>query len=161
MGQKKSWEITDGFWLEVKYLIPEKERDAGKEYKRKPGGGRKAMDPRKVLEAIFYVLGTGIMRKALPKEFGSSSSVHRYFMLWCDEGVFLQMWQLGPERYDEICGIDWAWLCGDSATTKAPSAQESVGRNPTDRGKNGGQTPPTHRRQRRSSVHSCNRGKSS
>jgi len=161
MRQKNSWEITDGFWEEVKYLIPKKGRDGNKEYKRKPGGGRKPMEPRKVLEAIFYVLRTGIMWKALPKEFGSSSSVHRYFMLWCDEGVFLQMWQLGLERYDEVCGIDWSWLCGDSCSTKAPLAQESVGRNPTDRGKNGGQTPPAHRRQRSSIVHSDNGGESS
>ncbi|MDR1985922.1 MAG: transposase [Treponema sp.] len=34
---------------------------------------------RKTLEAIFYVLRTGIQWKALPKDFGTSSAVHRYF----------------------------------------------------------------------------------
>ncbi|APM37733.1 transposase [Clostridium kluyveri] len=33
------------------------------------------------LEAILYVLRTGVQWKALPKEkFGASSSIHRYFM---------------------------------------------------------------------------------
>jgi transposase len=77
MKQEKSWEITETFWEAVKGLIPKAEREEGKEYKRAPGGGRKPMDPKRVLEAIFYVLRTGIQWKALPKEFGSSSSVHK------------------------------------------------------------------------------------
>jgi hypothetical protein len=39
MRQKKPWEITDDFWEEVKDLLIRKEREAGKTYKRKPGGG--------------------------------------------------------------------------------------------------------------------------
>ena len=83
------------------------------------------------------------------------------------------MWKAGLEKYDEVQGIDWGWLCsvvllrktrlrrpdflpvhGDSCSTKAPLAQESVGKNPTDRGKNGGKTSLAHRRQRRSVSHS-------
>lgn len=161
MRQKQSWEITDEFWEEVKYHVPAKERDENKGYKRKSGGGRKPMCSRKALEAIFYVLRTGIQWKALPKERGSSSSVHRYFMFWCKEGFFLKMWQLGLDKYDEVQGIDWTWLCADSATTKAPLAQESVGRNPTDRGKNGGKTTSAYRRQRRTTGNSNNRSQSS
>jgi transposase len=63
MIQTKSWEITDEFWEEVKDLIPEKQRDPNKEYKRAAGGGRPPMDSRKILEAIFYVLRTGIQWK--------------------------------------------------------------------------------------------------
>jgi transposase len=156
--QKQSWEITDEFWEEVKHIIPTPKRDENKAYKRKPGAGRKPMCPRKVLEAIFYVLRTGIQWKALPKERGASSSVHRYFMYWCEEGFFLQMWQLGLEKYDEVQGIKWDWLCGDACMTKSPLSQESVGKNPTDRGKNGGKTSPCNRRQRRSSGNIDNRG---
>jgi len=136
MQQKKSWEITDEFWNEVKSLIPEKERDPNKVYKRAPGGGRHPLEPRKVLQGIFYVLRTGIQWKALPKEqFGAASSVHRYFMAWAQAGVFQKMWEAGLQRYDELNGIDWSWLSIDGCMTKAPLAKESVGPNPTDRGK--------------------------
>lgn len=75
MIQKKSWEITDEFWNAVKDLIPKTERNPSKTYKRAPGAGRPPLEPRKALEAIFYVMRTGIQWKALPKEqFGAASS---------------------------------------------------------------------------------------
>jgi len=134
----------------VKHLIPTRKRDESKEYKRKFGGGRKPIEARKVLEAIFYVLRTGIQWKALPKEFGSSSAIHRYFQFWCKEGFFEAIWLAGLEKYDEIQGIDWTWLSGDGCMTKAPLAQEAVGNNPTDRGKKREQTTYPCRRQRSS-----------
>nr|AGS51896.1 hypothetical protein [uncultured bacterium contig00002] len=39
------------------------------------------------------------------------------------------------EQYDEAKEIDWAWLNGDGYMSKAPLAQESAGKTPTDRGK--------------------------
>jgi transposase len=60
MKQQHSWEITDTFWEKAEPLVPHKERESTKTYRRKPGGGRPAMQPRKVLQAIFYVLRTGI-----------------------------------------------------------------------------------------------------
>ena len=104
-------------------------------YQRKPGGGRPPMSPRKVLEAIFFVLRTGIQWKALPKSFGSSSSIHRYFKFWAEAGFFKALWASGLKKYDEVVGINWEWLSGDGCMTKAPLAQETVGDNPTDRGK--------------------------
>jgi hypothetical protein len=53
MKQQHSWETTDAFWEAAKPLIPKREREAAREYRRKPGGGRPAMDFRRVLEAIF------------------------------------------------------------------------------------------------------------
>jgi putative transposase len=38
-------------------------------------------------------------------------------------------------EYDEIEGIAWKWPSIDGAMIKAPLAKETVGRNPTDRGK--------------------------
>jgi transposase len=135
MKQKKSWEITDEFYERVKDLLVRPTRDIHKVYKRKPGAGRKPMDFRKALEGIFYVLRTGCQWDALPKEYGAHSSVHRYFQLWTEKGVFLQMWRRGWGSYDEMKGIDWEWQSIDGSLNKAPLAQESVGPNPTDRGK--------------------------
>jgi len=59
--------------------------------------------------------------KALPKEkFCSASPVHKYYMFWAKQGVFLRMWQRGLCEYDEVEGIDWEWQSGDSSSVKAP-----------------------------------------
>jgi transposase len=103
---------------------------------RKPGGGRKRKPARLVFEAIVYVLRTGCQWKALPKEkYGSASSVHRYFLEWEKEGFFEELWRAGLAEYDEMEGISWQWQSIDGTMMKAPLAQESVGPNPTDRGK--------------------------
>ena len=86
---------------------------------------------------VFYVLRTGCQWKALPKEFGSSSSVHRYFQAWANAGFFERIWTIGLEKYDELEGIGWEWQSVDGCMVKAPLAREAVGHNPTDRGKNG------------------------
>ena len=158
MRQKHSWEITDSFWEAVQPFIPQKERDSSKTYQRKPGGGRPPIEPRTVLQTIFYVLRTGIQWKALPTTFGSSSAVHRYFRFWCETGFFYDIWVAGLERYDEVKGIDWTWLSADGCMTKAPLALETVGKNPADRGKKWQQTPYARRRRRRAACDSGNRG---
>jgi transposase len=132
--QEKSWELTDSFWEAVKDLIPKSTRVEVKEYKRAPGGGRKPLDPLRALSGIFFVLRTGIQWNALPKEFGSSSAVHRYFMAWSEAGIFEKMWARGLESYDEMKGIEWEWQSADGSSVKAPMGQEQVGPNPTDRG---------------------------
>jgi transposase len=157
MKQEKSWEITDDFWEAAPVLIPEKQRDPEKEYKRKPGGGRSPLESRKVLEAIFFVLRTGIQWKAPPRSFGAASAVHRYFMFWCRQGFFKALRVSGLTRYYEAAGIDRSRLGADGCMTKAPLAQENVGRNPADRGKKREQAPFVGRRQRGSPCVSDNR----
>lgn len=138
MSRVKSWEVSDTFWECVEPMIPQRVRDPKKVYKRRPGGGRKPLPPRKVFAGILYVLRTGCQWNALPKDqFGAGSSVHGYFRRWIESGFFLALWMAGLTDYDEIKGIDWEWQSTDGAMTKAPLAQETVGPNPTDRGKNG------------------------
>ena len=161
MTQEKSWLVTEEFWEKVSPLLIKIPRDGNKTYKRRLGGGRKALDFRIVLSAIFYVLRTGIQWKALPKEFCSASPVHKYFLFWCKEGVFLKMWQLGLTEYDDAKGIDWEWQSIDSSSVKAPLAQEDVGANPTDRGKKWDKAPYSRRRKWDTPIHSDYRSKHS
>lgn len=133
----KSWEVSDLFWEKVEPLIPRPQRDASRTYQRRMGGGRKPMDPRKVFCAIVYVLRTGIQWKALPREFGSASSVHAYFLKWARDGLFVRLWQRGLAEYDEMEGIAWSWQSIDGSQGKAPLATGAVGPNPTDREKKG------------------------
>jgi transposase len=148
MARIKTWEISDEFWALVESHVPVKQRDPGKAYIRKPGGGRKPASARSVFAAIVYVLRNGLIWNALPKEkFGvCSSTVHRVFMEWQEAGFFLDLWKAGLAEYDAMEGIAWEWQAADGTMVKAPLAQESVGPNPTDRGKKWDQAPFAGRR---------------
>ena len=70
---------------------------------------------------IFYVLRTGCQWKALDATgICSGSTAHLRFQEWVAAGVFLELWRVGLERYDELKGLDWSWLSMDGAMTKAP-----------------------------------------
>jgi transposase len=162
MGKVKSWEVSDSFWELVAPLIPPPPgRKEGVQYKRKRGGGRKPITPRKIFEAIVFVLRTGCQWKSLSKEqFGSASSVHKYFSHWIRAGLFINLWQEGLAEFDELEGIAWKWQSIDGSMIKAPLAQEAVGRNPTDRGKKRKQSASIGRRAWNPAIHRRNRGKS-
>ena len=74
------WRIPDELWLRLEPLLPKRRRS------RK--GGRPPLDYRKVMDGIFYVLRTGCQWKAVPRGFGSGSSLHRYFQKWVKRGLF-------------------------------------------------------------------------
>jgi transposase len=153
MAKIHSWEVSDEFWERVEPFIPQRERGPAKQFRRKPGGGRKPMSARLVFEAIVFVLRTGCQWKSLPKErFGSASSVHKYFREWLKAGFFLSLWRAGLAEYDEMEGIAWKWQSIDGAMIKAPLAREATGPNPTDRGKKGNQAPSPGGRTWRPSV---------
>ena len=109
MARIKTWEISDAFWGIVEPLIPTDPRETGKEYARKPGGGRKPKySNRLFFSAIVYVLRTGIIWNALPREKFegvSSAMVHRKFQQWAGMGVFRRIWQRGLAEYDAMEGI--------------------------------------------------------
>lgn len=46
------------------------------------------MDKRPVVRGIFWMLDNGAKWKDLPAEFGSKSTVHRWFKRWVESGVF-------------------------------------------------------------------------
>ena len=97
------------------------------------GGGRPRV-PDRIANGIFYVLRTGCQWKALDATgICSGSTAHLRFQEWVAAGVFLELWRVGLERYDELKGLDWSWLSMDGAMTKSPLGG---GKN-RDRGKNG------------------------
>jgi len=75
-----NWRLPDALWERLEPMLPKRRRS------RK--GGRPSLPYRQVLDGIFYVLRTGCQWKAVPKAFGSGSSLHRYFQRWRKRGVF-------------------------------------------------------------------------
>ena len=116
-GVSEKYLIPDHLWERMKGLLPVRER-------RYRNPGRKPLEWRKVLNGIFYVLRTGCQWKAAPREFGSGSSLHRYFQQLVKLGIFEQLWKLALEEYDELKGIQWKWQSIDGATSKAPLGGE-------------------------------------
>ena len=105
-----------------------------------PSFGRRptAGPDRTCANGIFYVLRTGCQWKALDATgICSGSTAHLRFQEWVAAGVFLELWRVGLERYDELKGLDWSWLSLDGAMTKSPLGGEKTGPNPTGQGKRG------------------------
>ena len=114
--------ISDDLWKLVEPLIPVAERPSGREYLRQPGGGRKSMLPRQVFSAIVYVMRSGSTWKALPKRFGSASTVHRHYQLWESKGFFQALWNAGLAEHAELEGISWNWkIAGKQAAPESRS----------------------------------------
>lgn len=164
MQRTKTWEVSDEFWEKVEPCVPKVLRNPYKSYIRKPGGGKKSFySDRLYFSAIVYVLRTGIIWNALPRlEFDNitSQAVHKKFLQWSKAGFFLKLWQAGLAEYDEMAGIAWEWQSADGSQTKSPLAQESVGANPTDRGKSGSKKKSTRRRQWHPVINRRNRSQS-
>ena len=68
-------DLTDEEWAHVAPVIP----------LAKPGGNKRTVDVREVMNGVMYVLSTGCQWRALPKDLPPKSTVHDYLILWsCD-----------------------------------------------------------------------------
>ena len=125
------WRIPDETWERMRPLLPPRPPH--------PLGCHKPRVPdREAMNAILLVLRTGMRWNALNATgICSSSSAHRRFQEWTQAGVFEGFWRQGLLVYDELKGIDWAWLSCDGLMGKAPLGGEATGPNPTDRAKKG------------------------
>ena len=124
----EDFRIPDALWERLEPLLPR--------VRRSRQGGRPPWPQRQVLNGIFYVLRTGCQWKAAPPEFGSGSSLHRYFQRWQKRGVFRKLWQAALHEYDDRLGIDWDWQSLDGAMTKAPLGGKKDGQKPHGSGQN-------------------------
>jgi transposase len=75
MASEHRYELTDFEWEVIAPLLPT-ERSAPR------------LDDRRVLNGIFWVLGTGAPWGALPKEFGHFSTCYQRLVLWRKAGVW-------------------------------------------------------------------------
>jgi transposase len=117
----KSVLIPDELWERLRPLIPARKNT------HRFGGGRPRASDRACMDGIFFVLRTGCQWKALSATgICPSSTAHDRFQEWVKAGVFLELWRAGLSEYDELKGIDWAWLSMDGAMTKAPLGGEKI-----------------------------------
>jgi putative transposase len=106
------WRIPDVLWRKIQPLLP-----PGKP--RRQGGHNSPVEPRRVMDAIFFVVRTGCPWRALNVTgICSSSTAHRWFQVWSRAGVFVQLCRMGLLEHDQHKGIGWRWPSGGDAATK-------------------------------------------
>ena len=105
------WEIDDELWSLVEPLL----REA---YPPK-STGRPQADLRKCLDGIIYRMRTGCQWNFIPQRFGDDSTIHRWFQMWTNDGMFEQLWALLIEHCDELNGVEWKWQAADAMLGKA------------------------------------------
>jgi len=74
-------DVTDDEWALIAPLIPP----------AKPGGNKRTVDLREVMNGVMYILGTGCQWRAIPKDLPPRSTVHDYFDLWSYDGTLDRM----------------------------------------------------------------------
>jgi transposase len=114
--QGKFARMPEKMWRRLETLLPK--------YTTSSKGGRPRANLRDVANGIYYLLRTGCQWKALPPQFGSSSTVHRYFQEWSRLGVWKKFCKTCLRKYDQQRGIAWRWQSLDGATTKSPLGGE-------------------------------------
>jgi transposase len=74
-------DLTDEEWQLVEPLIPP----------GKPGGGKRTVNIREVVNGLMYVLSTGCQWRAIPKDLPPRSTVYDYFDLWTYDGTLVRI----------------------------------------------------------------------
>ena len=72
-------DLTDAEWAHIEPLIPP----------GKPGGGKRRVAIREVINGVMYILSTGCQWRALPKDLPPRSTVHDYLGLWNWDGRWI------------------------------------------------------------------------
>src|SRR5690348_8095169 len=122
--------ISDELWTVLQPLLPVAINT------HRLSGGRPRVPDRICADSIFSVLRTGCHWKALAQtELCAPSTAHDRFQEWMHAGVFLKLWQAGPEQFAELQGIDWSWYAKARTGTRLPWGGRNTSKSPTNRGK--------------------------
>ena len=81
-------DLTDAQWAILEPLIPP----------AKPGGRRREVDMREVINGILYILRTGAGWRHLPHDFPPHQTVYEYYNAWRKDGTWVQLHTALRER---------------------------------------------------------------
>jgi putative transposase len=106
------WEIPDPLWQEVLSPLLDELYPPART-------GRPRVDLRRVLDGVIYQLRTGCQWNRLPPQYGSDSTVHRWFQRFVADGVFETVWAALVDACDDLGGVQWQWQAADGVLGKA------------------------------------------
>lgn len=113
---RRRHELTDTEWEAIKDLLPGKKGDPG----------RTAANNRLFVNAVLYVLKTGIPWEDLPARFGKPNTVWKRFDRWCASGVWERIAQA-------LASPDLEEVQLDSTTIKAHPVASTGRREPEEK----------------------------
>ena len=70
-------DLTDGEWALIAPVIPP----------AKPGGNKRTVNEREIVNGVMYILSTGCQWAALPRDLPPRSTVNDYFRRWDYDGT--------------------------------------------------------------------------
>ena len=70
-------DLTAEEWRLIEPLIPP----------AKPGGNKRTVVMREVVNGLMYILSTGCQWRAIPKDLAPRSTINRYFSRWSEDGT--------------------------------------------------------------------------
>ena len=113
-------DLTDAEWQLVKLLIPP----------GKPGGGKRTVIMREVVNGLMYVLSTGCQWRAVPKDLPPKSTIYDYFDLWTYDGTLQRihhaLYEQCREQSEREVGPSAAII--DSQSVKSAEKALGIGR---------------------------------
>ena len=103
--------LTDAEWALIGPLIPP----------AKPGGNKRSVDMRKVVDGLMFLLSAGSQWRAIPKDLAPRSTVHRYFLRWQWDGTLDRMHHELYVKCRELAGREASPTVGiiDSQSVKS------------------------------------------
>jgi transposase len=76
-GLRYTHDLTDEEWAEIEPLIPP----------AKPGGNKRTVDIREIVNGLMYILGSGCQWRDIPKDLPPRSTIHDYLDRWSYDGT--------------------------------------------------------------------------
>ncbi len=120
MATIQEFRISDTLWERLSPHLPVHAPKA-----HPLGCHRQRVPDRQVLDGIFFVLRTGCQWKALRATgICSGSTAHSRFQEWVQAGIFARLWDVAIQDYDELIGLDFAWMALDGSLHQAPLGGE-------------------------------------
>nr|WP_236573680.1 IS5 family transposase [Streptomyces sp. GS7] len=135
MGKRnpQPWLVDDELSSRIEPLLP-----SSPDGQRRPGR-KKALEDRKVLCGILFVLYTGIQWEWLPGElgFGSGMTCRRRLRDWNNAGVWQRLHEMLLDELRATDRLDMSRAVIDSSHVRALKGGPKTGRSPVDRGRPG------------------------
>lgn len=127
--------VSDELWARIAPLLPR----GGRRNRHVQYAGRKRADPRKVLNGIVFVLGTGVPWRSLPatSDFPSGHTCRRYLLRWHRAGVWRALQRLLLAELRRKGRLHFSYAAVDSVSQRAPAGGRKTGKHPVDRAKPG------------------------
>lgn len=89
--------------------------------------GRPRADDRGVVEAILYVLKSGLGWNRLPPEYGSAATAWRRLKAWEEDGTWERIWRTLLTTLDTQQKLEWAQAFLDGSFVPAKRGEKASG----------------------------------